>query len=105
MPIELARNAAAVHAQLFRSFLGQLADQRLDLLLLRVLRPRDELFVRDDLRRHGRIDALVQIALPLGNPHAPSLLSRVPGKASCAHANNRNRKYRFTGRTVNVEPF
>src|SRR5262249_4672418 len=59
----------AVHAELLRPRRAHDDDDVLDLLLLLGLRPRDELLGRDDLGRDGGIDALLAVALPLGDPH------------------------------------
>ena len=74
MPIELAMKVRRSMRQLLRLLLGHRADQGLDLLLLRVLRPGDELLVGDHLGRDRRIDALVEVTLPLGNPHVADSL-------------------------------
>ena len=58
MPIELARKAEASMPSFLALSSAISPMSELDLLLLLVLRPGNELLVRDHLRRHGGIDAL-----------------------------------------------
>ena len=60
---------AAVHAQLAGLLGRDLAGPILDFLLLLGLRTRNVFLVGDQLRGHGRIDALLVVTLPFSNPH------------------------------------
>src|SRR5262249_17427665 len=57
------------HAQLLRALLREFADQLLHVFLFFSLRARFELFVRDHLRGHWRINALLLVANRFTNPH------------------------------------
>ena len=74
MPIELAMKVRRSMPSFF-DFSSAMAPIRASTCFCScVLRPGDELLVGDHLGRDRRIDALVEVTLPLGNPHVADSL-------------------------------
>jgi hypothetical protein len=68
-PHRAGHERAAIHVEPAGARFAHFADQAFELLLPLALRARHEFFVRHRLRRQRRVDALLQVALDLANPH------------------------------------